>query len=106
MCVDLGKLLSVVLTGQRRFPGSCALDVPWGSPSWAGLVSLRDRLRQRPSPQRGHLTGPNPTVNGSKIHLIVDRRGLPLSIGISAANPHDSQALFPPRPSAHVAAPT
>jgi hypothetical protein len=51
-----------------------------------------------PSPQRGQLTGPIPTdrgENGSKIHLIVDRRGLPLSIGISAVNLHDSQALIP-----------
>ncbi|MFF7359140.1 IS5 family transposase [Streptomyces filipinensis] len=46
--------------------------------------------------QRGPLTGPNPTdrgKSGSKIHLIVDRRGLPISLGISAANTHDSQAL-------------
>ena len=59
---------------------------------------MRDRLRQRPCPQRGHLTGPNRTdrgKNGSKIHLIVDRQGLPLSVGISAANLHDSQALIP-----------
>ena len=44
------------------------------------------------------MTGPNPTdrgKKGSKIHLIVDRRGLPLSLGISAANLHDSQALIP-----------
>ncbi len=33
--------------------------------------------------------------NGSKIHLITDRSGLPISIGISAANTHDSQALIP-----------
>ncbi|CAM5720945.1 hypothetical protein STENM223S_03403 [Streptomyces tendae] len=41
---------------------------------------MRDRLRQCPGPQRGHLTGPNPTdrgKKGSKIHLIVDRQGLP-----------------------------
>ncbi|WAU82663.1 IS5 family transposase [Streptomyces sp. Qhu-G9] len=47
---------------------------------------------------KGQLTGPNPTDRGklgSKIHLIVDRRGLSLSIGISAANLHDSQALIP-----------
>ncbi|MGX1886083.1 IS5 family transposase [Streptomyces sp. NPDC055287] len=47
---------------------------------------------------KGQLTGPNPTdrgKSGSKIHLIVDRNGLPLSIGISAANTHDSQALEP-----------
>lgn len=59
---------------------------------------MRDRIRQRPGPQRGQLAGPNPTdrgKKGSKIHLLVDRRGLPLSIGISAANLHDSQALIP-----------
>ncbi len=57
---------------------------------------MRDRLRQRPGPQRGQLTRPNPTDRGkagSKIHLTVDRRGLPPSIGIPGANLHDSQAL-------------
>ncbi|MFF5443231.1 IS5 family transposase [Streptomyces achromogenes] len=47
---------------------------------------------------KGQLTGPNPTdrgKRGSKIHLIVDRRGLPLPIGISAADLHGSQALIP-----------
>lgn len=56
------------------------------------------RFRQHPGSQRGRLTGPNPTdrsKKGWKIHLIVDRQGLPLSIGISAANLHDSQALIP-----------
>lgn len=60
---------------------------------------MRDRLGQRPGPQRGQLTGPNPTgrgKKGSKVHLIVDRRGLPLSVGISVASLHDSQALIPP----------
>ncbi|WP_329345027.1 IS5 family transposase [Streptomyces sp. NBC_01352] len=47
---------------------------------------------------KGLLTGPNPTDRGkpgSKIHLITDRKGLPLSLGISAANLHDSQGLVP-----------
>ncbi|MEU5191622.1 IS5 family transposase [Streptomyces klenkii] len=47
---------------------------------------------------KGPLTGPNPTdrgKNGSKVHLLTDRKGLPLSLGISAANLHDSQALMP-----------
>ncbi|MEU8782562.1 IS5 family transposase [Streptomyces sp. NPDC048637] len=47
---------------------------------------------------KGLLTGPNPTdrgKNGSKIHLIVDRNGLPLAVGISGANTHDSLALQP-----------
>jgi len=59
---------------------------------------VRHRFRQRPRTQRGPLTGPNPTdrgKNGSKIHLICDRVGLPISVGISAANTHDSQALEP-----------
>ncbi|WP_306419862.1 IS5 family transposase [Streptomyces capoamus] len=46
----------------------------------------------------GDLTGPNPVDRGkygSKIHLITERTGLPLSVGISAANLHDSQALIP-----------
>lgn len=59
---------------------------------------MGNRLRQRPGPQRGLLTGPNPTdrgKNGSKIHLLVDRNGLPVAVGISAANTHDSLALQP-----------
>jgi transposase len=31
--------------------------------------------------------------SASKIHLITDRNGLPLSLGISGANMHDSQGL-------------
>ncbi|MFJ8129270.1 IS5 family transposase [Streptomyces hydrogenans] len=47
---------------------------------------------------KGPLTGPNPTDRGklgSEIHLITDRNGLPLSLGISGANMHDSQGLEP-----------
>ncbi|MPY60618.1 IS5 family transposase [Streptomyces spongiae] len=47
---------------------------------------------------KGELAGPN-TVDrgkcGSKIHLITERTGLPLSVGISGANLHDSQVLIP-----------
>jgi transposase len=59
---------------------------------------VRDRLRQPPGRKRGPLTGPNPTdrgKNGSKIHLLVDHQGLPLSVGISGANMHDSLGLKP-----------
>ncbi|KOG08799.1 transposase [Streptomyces viridochromogenes] len=48
--------------------------------------------------KKGDLTGPNPVDRGkygSKIHLITERTGLPLSVGISGANVHDSQALVP-----------
>ncbi|MGV9567873.1 IS5 family transposase [Streptomyces sp. NPDC003480] len=47
---------------------------------------------------KGELTGPNPVdrgKKGSKIHLVTERTGLPLSVGISGANLHDSQALKP-----------
>lgn len=59
---------------------------------------MRGRLRESSSCKRGQLTGPNPTGRGklgSKIHLVTDRNGLPLSLGISGANLHDSQALEP-----------
>ncbi|MEU3854021.1 IS5 family transposase [Streptomyces sp. NPDC029554] len=48
--------------------------------------------------KEGPLTGPNPTDRGklgSKIHLITDRNGVPLSLGISGANMRDSLGLKP-----------
>lgn len=64
----------------------------------AGLVAMRHRLRQRPGGKRGPLTGPNPIDRGkpgSKIHLITGRNELPLSLGISGTNTHDSLGLQP-----------
>jgi hypothetical protein len=43
-------------------------------------------------------TGPNATDRGkagSKYHLLVDRRGVPLAVQLSAANVHDSKLLEP-----------
>ena len=48
------------------------------------------------APGGGEKTGPNPTdrgKRGSKRHLVVDRRGIPLAVEQSAANVHDSQML-------------
>jgi transposase len=48
------------------------------------------------APSAGALTGPNPVDRGkpgSKYHLLVDRRGIPLAVGLSAANTHDSMLL-------------
>lgn len=48
--------------------------------------------------KKGGLKGPNPVNQGkyvSKIHLITERTGLPISVAISGANLHDSQALVP-----------
>jgi transposase len=59
---------------------------------------VRDRLGEHAGHEKGDLTGPNPVDRGkygSKIHLITERTGLPLSVGISGANMHDSQGLEP-----------
>ncbi len=48
----------------------------------------------------GPLTGPNPTDHGKpgpKIHLITDRNGVPLSLGISGADMYESLGLGPAR---------
>lgn len=44
------------------------------------------------------MTGPSPVDRGkpgSKIHALSDRTGIPLAVGVSAANTHDNQALKP-----------
>jgi transposase len=44
------------------------------------------------------MTGPNPVdrgKTGSKIHVMSDRAGLPLSVAVSAANTNDAYALKP-----------
>jgi transposase len=44
------------------------------------------------------LTGPNPVDRGkpgSKLHLLSDANGLPLAVGVTAANTHDSTMFVP-----------
>ena len=51
---------------------------------------------ERTGPRGGGKTGPNPTdrgKSGTKRHVVVDRRGIPLAICQSAANVHDSKML-------------
>ncbi|WP_329460887.1 IS5 family transposase [Streptomyces sp. NBC_01431] len=46
----------------------------------------------------GELTGPSPVDRGkpgSKMHVLSDRSGLPLVVGISSGNTHDCQGLKP-----------
>lgn len=46
----------------------------------------------------GQETGPNPTDRGklgSKRHIVVDARGIPLAITVTGANRHDSMAFEP-----------
>ncbi|WP_042284279.1 IS5 family transposase, partial [Nocardiopsis alba] len=50
------------------------------------------------APREGEKTGPNPTDRGkpgSKLHLLCDNQGLPLTCAISAANVNDGEALKP-----------
>lgn len=80
--------------GQAPPPGSRRTR----RPRRAGLVTERNRLGEHAGPEKGDLTGPNPVDRGkygSKIHLVTERSGLPVSVGISGANLHDSQALIP-----------
>jgi putative transposase len=48
------------------------------------------------APLGGEATGPNPTdlgKSGTKRHLLVDGRGVPLAFHLSGANPHDLKGL-------------
>lgn len=88
---DVRRGRQITAGGQRRtFPG-CSIP---GVPSRAGakgasacmisLVPLCDRLGEHAGPEKGDLAGPNPVDQGkygSKIHLIAERTGLPLSVG-------------------------
>jgi transposase len=75
---------------------------PPGGPGRAGQPGA-DRLvegdrgrRLRPRQKGGALTGPSPVDRGkpgSKIHVLADRNGLPLSVAASAANVNDADAL-------------
>jgi hypothetical protein len=58
----------------------------------AGLL----RLGEHPRKKGGARTGPNPTdkgKTGSKRHLVVDRKGIPLCVMLTASNVHDSMVL-------------
>lgn len=60
------------------------------------LESRKYRWSKCFQPPGGEETGPNPTDRGklgSKRHLIVDRRGLPLALDVTGANRHDSMVL-------------
>lgn len=64
-----------------------------GESDWSRCAIDSVRVR---AAKRGPLTGPNPTDRGkpgSNVHLITDRNGVPLSLGISGANMHDSLGL-------------
>lgn len=75
--------------------GSCSTNsVPGVSLTGRGAQSTRSVSEL----QREPLAGPTQTARGklgSKIRLITDCNGLPLSLGVSGANMHDSLGLKP-----------
>src|ERR671915_1626256 len=69
-----------------------------GQPRLDRLVPGGPGRSIRQGQKRGSMTGPNPVDRGkagSKIHVLSDRAGLPLSVAVSAANTNDSYALKP-----------
>jgi len=60
------------------------------------LESSEHRWVERGQPPGGQETGPNPTDRGklgSKRHIVVDARGVPLAVAVSGANRHDSMVF-------------
>jgi hypothetical protein len=81
-------------------PASGNGSTTWSSTSSAATASSTGPAPvwtpQHPRQAWGVLTGPNPVDRGkpgSKYHLLVDRRGVPLAVVLSAANTHDSLLL-------------
>src|SRR5215212_7226031 len=93
--VVAGHLLAaaVRLATRRRLAASAPGAVGPARPRWpARLVPRQRGFSERACQTGGELTGPNPTDRGkpgSKYHLLVDRRGIPLAACLSAANTHD-----------------
>lgn len=62
-------------------------------------MDVRDRrCRLSAGEKGGSLTGPNPVdrgKSGSKLHVLSEAQGIPLVVGVSGANTHDSLALKP-----------
>ncbi|MGV9718850.1 MULTISPECIES: IS5 family transposase [Mycobacteriales] len=70
-----------------RLGGSGELD-------WSAAILDAASVRAK----RGSLTGPSPVdrgKKGSKIHVLSEAEGIPLVVGVSAANTHDSTMLRP-----------
>ncbi|MGW0117978.1 transposase [Streptomyces sp. NPDC003327] len=87
-------------SGPRRGCGRSSIAWCWTSSAPAGSRTGRG-ARSAPwtcEPSKGGADRPascRSRQEGSKIHFIAERTGLPISIGISAASTHDSQGLEP-----------
>ncbi|MEV7018888.1 IS5 family transposase [Streptomyces sp. NPDC093991] len=66
-----------------------------GEVDWTSAIVDAASVRAK---KGGSLTGRNPVdrgKRGSKLHVLSDAQGLPLTLGVPGANVHDSQALLP-----------
>ncbi|MFI5959777.1 IS5 family transposase [Cryptosporangium sp. NPDC051539] len=66
-----------------------------GELDWSRVIVDAASVRAK---KGGGLTGPNPVDRGkpgSKLHVLVERTGLPLSVAVSAANTWDGEAIAP-----------
>jgi putative transposase len=84
--IDAGMLEALVERMLRLYDELCSIDWRWQA---ADAKTL-------PAPLGGGQTGPNPTdlgKSGTKRHLLIDGRGVPLSVHLSAANCHDLKSL-------------
>lgn len=96
------------IDGQRVFPDMVpagrvrdALVAVFGAVRCAGghrLAVVGGRRRHDQVPFGGEAVGPNPTdraKTGTKRSLLVDARGVPLSLVVAGANRHDMKLLEP-----------
>ncbi|MER6692075.1 IS5 family transposase [Streptomyces minutiscleroticus] len=66
-----------------------------GELDWTSVIVDAAAVRAK---KGDRLTGRNPVDRGkpgSKLHVLSDAQGLPLALGVSGANAHNSQALLP-----------
>ncbi|WSY65085.1 IS5 family transposase [Streptomyces sp. NBC_00885] len=66
----------------------------WGEVDWTSAIVDAASVRSK----GGSLAGPNPVdrgQKGSKLHVLSDAQGVPLTVAVSGANMHDSLALKP-----------
>jgi transposase len=100
----LRQRLDLLATAPRLAGGRRLREAARAAAGLAGrrgghrLEPRQRRQPERPGQKGGEATGPNPTDRGkpgSKYHLVVDKRGIPLAVRLSAANAHDATQLLP-----------
>ena len=85
---NAGVFRSLFAALVKLYDSTCGMDWPWASIDSATVKA----------PKGGDCTGPNPTDRGKlgvKRHVITDGRGIPVAIGITAANVHDKRLAEP-----------